>query len=91
MSEKRSKEEIAARLAELDMWKGAGGEFGLQADWRQALLASNGDGGRSLRGEACLAHEKEEQVRKILEKRASTTKKVSRKTQMLSVTRVVEN
>jgi len=69
-------QEIAAQLAEHEKWKGAGGEFGLQADWRQALLASDGFGGQSLRGGACLTDEKQANVRHILRKRASKEKKV---------------
>jgi len=73
---KLSEAAIASQLAEHEKWKGAGGEFGLSADWRQALLRDDGSGGQSLRGEACLTDEKQAQVRDILQKRASTTKKV---------------
>jgi len=77
MSRNYVPEEVkVAQLAEHDKWKGAGGEFGLGGDWRQALSRSDGYGGQSLRGEACLTAEKQAEVREILEKRASTTKKV---------------
>lgn len=56
-----------------DRWKGAGGEFGLQADWRRAVAAQDGHDEQSLRGEACLTHERQLEVRDILGKRDSTT------------------
>ncbi len=67
---------IASEPAEHEEWKGAGGEFGSQADWRQAFLASDGFGGQSLRGGAYLTDEKQAGVRDILRKRASKEKKV---------------
>lgn len=64
-----------------------GGEFGLSADWREAIQERNdrvtGGGGDSgwggLRGEACLAGAKREEVREVLERRklTSSRKKVS--------------
>ncbi|CAN0164374.1 unnamed protein product [Scytosiphon promiscuus] len=62
-------------------WKGAGGEFGLSADWREALSMPDGDGGGdhglgadggSLRGAACMTDEKRAEVGRILEKRGRT-------------------
>eukprot|EP00903_Cladosiphon_okamuranus_P020329 g18652.t1 len=65
--------------------KGAGGEFGLSADWREAIQEKNGSavgggggdsGGDSgwggLRGEACMTSAKREEVREVLEKRRLT-------------------
>ena len=56
-------------------WRGAGGLFGLSADWREAILSpdqgAGGASGRhmSLRGEACMTEEKRAEVQAILEKR----------------------
>lgn len=52
---------------EVDQWKGAGGQFGLRSDWRLAIQE-----GGDLRGEACMAEDKREEVREILEKRIAT-------------------
>lgn len=67
-------------------WKGAGGEFGLSADWREAISVADegqGEGGgggphMSLRGEGCMTEEKRAEVWSILEKRrtAPSTKNV---------------
>lgn len=46
---------------------GSGGRFGLSSDWRLAIQ-EKGD----LRGEACMAKGKREEVREILEKRRRT-------------------
>eukprot|EP00752_Nemacystus_decipiens_P006248 g5635.t1 len=60
-------------------WKGAGGMFGLSADWREAILlpdlGAGGVSGRhmSLRGEECMSEEKVAEVQAILEKRRTTS------------------
>eukprot|EP00903_Cladosiphon_okamuranus_P007792 g7541.t1 len=57
------------------LWKGAGGVFGLSADWQEVLsLPDEGEGGpearhMSLRGEACMTDEKRSEVQAILDKR----------------------
>ena len=56
-------------------WRGAGGEFGLQSDWRQALLESDGHGRLSLKGEACLSEERQRDVRVILQRRDQAGRK----------------
>lgn len=62
-------------------WKGAGGEFGMSADWPEAISMPDGEGhdggGRtSLRGEACMTQDKQAEVRATLEKRRTATAKV---------------
>ena len=50
-----------------------GGEFGLSADWRYALSMPRRDGkGDSLKDEACLVDEKQENVNEILRRRKTT-------------------
>lgn len=64
-------------------WKGAGGEFGLSADWREAISMPDGKGEgegeaggggsiASLRGKACMTEEKRAEVQAILNKRRAT-------------------
>lgn len=48
-------------------FKGAGGHFGLSSDWRLGVQE-----GGDLRGEACMATDKREQMLEILEKRKMT-------------------
>lgn len=79
----RLHENVTGAALDTAQWKGAGGEFGLSADWREALSVpggggggGEGGGGEGLRGgDACLTEEKQAEVREILEKRgaASTT------------------
>eukprot|EP00903_Cladosiphon_okamuranus_P007790 g7539.t1 len=67
------------------LWKGAGGVFGLSADWQEAIsLPDQGEVGpearhMSLRGEACMTEEKRFEVQAILDKRrtAPSTKNVA--------------
>jgi len=59
-------------LPDRDRWKGAGGAFGLQADWRRAIAAQDGRNELNLRGEACFTHKRQSEVRDILEKRGWT-------------------
>lgn len=60
-------------LPDRDRWKGAGGVFGLQADWRRAIAAQDGRKELSLRGHACVTPKEQLGVRDILEKRESAT------------------
>lgn len=52
-------------------WKGAGGQFGLEADWLYADQEEGGEGGGKdrLRGESCMTEEKRREVQEILSKR----------------------
>ncbi|CAM9845951.1 unnamed protein product [Ectocarpus sp. 6 AP-2014] len=46
-----------------ESWKGGGGPFGLDGDWRNALQEDGGDGAENgLRGEACMTHDKRKEV-----------------------------
>ncbi|CAM9556159.1 unnamed protein product [Ectocarpus sp. 4 AP-2014] len=53
-----------------ESWKGAGGPFGLDGDWRNALQEEGGDGAEDgLRGEGCMTHDNRKEVKEVLEKR----------------------
>ena len=75
---------VTATRSSLD-WEGAGGEYGLSAEWREAISIRDGEGegggggiNTSLRGEACMAEESQAGVQEILERRRTIppTKKV---------------
>lgn len=75
---------VNATRSSLD-WEGAGGEYGLSAEWREAISIRDGEGegggggiNTSLRGEACMAEESQAGVQEILERRRTIppTKKV---------------
>lgn len=56
------------------VWDNAGGKFGLSSDWREAVSASGRGGGEAtMRGEKCMAAEKQEQVREVLGRRSRTS------------------
>lgn len=65
----------AASLEHPTNWKGAGGKFGLQADWRLALMKTGRNGQQSMKGEACLTDQEQEEVREILQRRMTAPAK----------------
>lgn len=65
----------SVRSEDPENWKGAGGKFGLEADWRLALLNRDRNSGQSMRGETCLTDQVQVGVREILEKRRTAPAK----------------